>query len=61
MLGLADVVHEPPGGVVDPGIADIRFAQPMSREARAVVETIIRGLQDLARTEPDAVAYAERA
>ena len=60
VLGLRDVVGEPPGGRVNPGDADITFLHSQSREARAVVDTIARGLQDLAASEPKAAAFEER-
>jgi uncharacterized protein YsxB (DUF464 family) len=59
MLGLTEVVAEIPQGRVDDGLADLRFFQPMSGEARAIVETIVRGLKDLASTEPDAVSVTD--
>lgn len=60
-LGLNSVMAEPFEGSVNPGSADLTFRQPISPEARAVVETIAAGLKDLAATEPDAVQYQERA
>lgn len=58
-LGLTDVLHEAPTGAIEPGHADIIFYQPMSVQVQAVVETIVRGLQDLRDTAPKAVAYTE--
>lgn len=59
MLGLTRVVHEMPMGMVDPGHADITFHESMSSEARAVIETIVAGLKDLAQSEPGAVQCVE--
>ncbi|NMP21229.1 ribosomal-processing cysteine protease Prp [Sulfobacillus harzensis] len=59
-LGLARVVHEPAGGQVEPGNAEFLFHQPMGAETRAVVETILVGLKDLAASEPQAVRYQEQ-
>jgi hypothetical protein len=56
-LGLTHVSVQPPRGAVDPGEADIAFLQPMSPETRAIVETMVMGLKDLARSEPDAVRF----
>lgn len=61
MLGLTDVAHEPPVGEVDPGSADVVFRWPMSSEAQAIIETIVRGLKDLAESEADAVRFVEEA
>lgn len=58
-MGLEEVLHERPHGVVSDGEADLEFTRPLSREARAVVETFLVGFQDLARTEPRAVRYVE--
>ncbi|MCL5115639.1 MAG: ribosomal-processing cysteine protease Prp [Firmicutes bacterium] len=60
IIGLNTVLHESPMGSVDPGDADLAFRQPLSSEARAVVETIAAGLKDLAETEPNAVRFDER-
>lgn len=61
MIGLTRVVREKPEGHVDPGDADLRFALPMTVEARAVVETMIAGLSDLAQSEPKAVRFDDEA
>lgn len=56
-LGLTHVSAQPPRGAVDPGQADIVFVQPMSIETRAIVETMVVGLKDLARSDPNAVRF----
>ncbi len=58
-IGLTDVLHEAPTGAIGPGHADITFYQPMSDQVQAVVETIVRGFQDLRDTAPKAVVYTE--
>lgn len=59
-IGLNTVLQEPYEGHIEPGDASVVFRQPMSASARAVVDTIMAGLEDLSRTEPDAVQYQER-
>jgi uncharacterized protein YsxB (DUF464 family) len=59
VLGLRDVVHDNFRGRVDPGHADLYFGEGLSSEGRAIVETIVRGLTDLAASESDAVCFVE--
>ncbi|PSR22070.1 MAG: ribosomal-processing cysteine protease Prp [Sulfobacillus acidophilus] len=58
-LGLREVVHEDFRGQVDVGHADLWFDEALSSEARAIVETIVRGFMDLAQSESDAVRFVE--
>ena len=59
VLGLRNVVNEQPEGTLEAGVADLRFAPPVSPEARAIIETIVEGLKDLAHSEPGAVSFRE--
>ncbi|AEJ38849.1 protein of unknown function DUF464 [Sulfobacillus acidophilus TPY] len=58
VMGLTQVVGQAPSGTVDDGKADLTFVAGSS-EARAVIDTVFVGLQDLARTAPDAVSWQE--
>ena len=59
VLGLRNVVREEPDGTLEPGVADLRFHHPLSVEARAIIETIVEGLKDLAHSESGAVSFRE--
>lgn len=59
ILGLEQVVRETVDGQLDEGRLDIRFHSIMSPESRAVVETILAGLKDLAMSEPRYVNWNE--
>lgn len=58
-LGLTDVLRYSFDGMVEEGHADLAFPGPLDVETQAVIDTICRGLQDLAASEPRAVRYHE--